>query len=362
MNRMLLSVCIGGLLSACIPDGELKSRNTAVPEALDDGLEIALPSAVGISPDALATAHDMLLSKNAFYNALALLVLRHDRLVFETYTRSPADRDRLHHMQSSTKSFSSLVFGILRGDGYFPNLDATAASLYPEPFEKTPDKKDITLNHLLTMRSGIAFDNDDFSVEMYVDGPSDPLAYILRKPMYAAAGERFYYRDTDPHLISILTGHVTGKSVEDWAEERLFAPLGITEHFWGADEGGNSMGAHGLYLKPRDQVKIGRLILHRGVEDDTPIVPADWLDLATKPQVDPGMASLEYGYYFWRVPTLNGISTWGHGGNFIFAAPDQDVVIVLVSLPDTDDDTVGTTMFEFLPLAQMILDGCDLAT
>ncbi len=288
-----------------------------------------------------------------------LLVSRNDKLIFETYTRKLDDQDKLHHIQSGTKSFTSLVFGIVRGAGYFENLDATLSSYWPERFKKFPDKENITLRHLLTMRSGIAFDNDDFSVEMYVKGPTDPIEYILKKPMYADPGEKFYYRDADPHLLSALIRHVTQKTVEEWAEKELFSKLGIKEHFWGKDTGGNSMGAHGLYLKPRDMVKVGQMIMNQGAVNEEEIVPKKWLDAALVKQIDQTVVPFEFGYYFWIVPELSAVTTWGHGGNFIFTVPEKRLVIVLVSLPDTDDERVGTLLPDFLPLARKIIEACD---
>ena len=349
-----LCICV----AACVPDDSLKHRNGFVPETLSDNWIEDLPQHQQIDPAGLATAYEMLHSPVAFQNALALLVARNNRLVFETYTRTNADRDRLHHVQSTTKSFTSLVFGILQHHGYFPNLDATMQSHWPAPFVDAPEKASITLRQLLTMRSGIDFDNDVFSVEMYVDGPKNPVEYILSKPMYAAPGEVFYYRDADPHLLSALVTHTTGKTVASWASEFLFAPLGIQAYFWGEDEGGNSMGAHGLYLKPRDLLKTGQLLLDAGASDGVQVVPEEWIAQATSMQVDTTGNGFDFGYYYWMVPRFNAFTTWGHGGNFIFVAPDQNVVILLLSLPDTDDDTVGTLLPEFLPMVEVILNAC----
>jgi CubicO group peptidase (beta-lactamase class C family) len=106
----------------------------------------------------LQEAYRMFYDDGQFYNALALLIVRNGRIVFETYARSPEDRERLHHVQSVAKSITSLVFGIVRDRGYFPNLDAAIASYLPEKFIDAPEKRAITIRHLLTMKSGIAFE------------------------------------------------------------------------------------------------------------------------------------------------------------------------------------------------------------
>lgn len=345
-------------ICACVPDGSLKHRHTSTPAVRDDNWIVDLPQNQNIDSAGLDAAYEMLHSPDAFHNALALLVARNNRLVFETYTRTEADRDRLHHIQSSTKSFTSLVMGILQGRGYFTDLNATMASYWPEPFENEPQKSAITLRHLLTMRSGIDFNNDDFSVEMYVDGPKNPVSYILSKPMYAAPGQQFYYRDADPHLLSALITHVTGKTISMWASKQLFAPLGIQSYFWGEDAAGNTMGASGLFLKPRDLLKAGQLLLDNGVANGRQVVPKEWIAQATTKQSEAKSIGFDFGYYYWMVPEYGAISTWGHGGNFIFVAREHNVVMLLLSMPDTDDKRIGSKLPDFLPVVDVILKAC----
>jgi CubicO group peptidase (beta-lactamase class C family) len=228
----------------------------------------------------------------------------------------------------------------------------------PEKFPDIPEKRSITLRHLLTMKSGIDFDNDDFSIELYVDRPRDPVSYILHKPLYANPGEKFYYRDCDPHLLSSAVGQVTGKTLESWALERLFPQIGIVRYRWEKDPAGATMGAHGLYMMPRDLARFGQLILQRGRWNGTEVVSAEWIDRSTTGGTDSGLVEYDYGYYWWIVPELSAVTAWGHGGNFIFVAPDKDLVIVMVSMPDVDDDSVGTTLSEFMPLARVVYGAC----
>ena len=68
--------------------------------------------------------------------------------------------------------------------------------------------------------------------QMWTEKPGDPVKHILNKSLYAKPGERFYYRDCDPQLISYAISKLTGKNIEDWAVERLFSPLGITDYYW----------------------------------------------------------------------------------------------------------------------------------
>ena len=358
LARISVVITFISLLTGCLLDGSLKHRNTAVPEQLGDDWEISSPTAEGMDEAFLAEVYDMFYDEGRYYNALALLIVRNGKLVFETYSRGPKDRERLHHVQSVTKSVTSLVFGMVRDAGYFAVLDAPCASFMPEKFAVAPDKSAITPRHLLTMRSGIAFDNDVFSVELHIKSPDDPVTYILGKPMYADPGEKFYYRDCDPHLLSALVSHVTGRTLEQWAKAYLFPEIGIAEYHWLEDPEGTTTGAYGIYLKPRDLARLGQFVLQRGTWNSIEVISSGWVDESTTFQTETGFSDFDYGYYWWTVPELNAFTAWGHGGNSIFIAPAKDLVVVMISLPDVDNDTVGTKLPEFIPLARLITTAC----
>jgi CubicO group peptidase (beta-lactamase class C family) len=212
----------------------------------------------------------------------------------------------------------------------------------------------ITLRHLLTMRSGIAFDNDDFSLEMLVGRPGDPVRHILAKPLYDDPGARFDYRDADPQLLSSAVERETGRTLERLAREHLFGPLGITDYFWEADPAGTTLGPYALFLRPRDMAKIGQLVLQGGTWNGTQVVPSEWIRLSTSAQSSTNRGvHLSYGYYWWVLPELDAFTASGHGGNFIFVAPKEELVVVMTSLPHASDE-VGTTLERFLPLARGI--------
>jgi CubicO group peptidase (beta-lactamase class C family) len=335
------------MAGACLPDGHWKQRGPAVPANLADGWEIATPASVGLDEAALATIHEELLREDRNFGTLGFLVVKNGKLVFETYVQTAEDRDRVHHIQSATKSVTALVLGIARQDGLFPDLDAPIADFLPATvFEGLdPRKRAITLNHLLTMRSGISFANDVYAVEMLVDRPADPLRYILAKPLYASPGQEFRYRDADPQLLSYVVQHVTSRTEQALAHERLLAPLGITGYRWDSMPGGATTGGFGLYLHPRDFARIGKLMLDcfRG---RSAIVPGHWCAEATAERIPPEKARAPdapvravrrgYGYYFWTLPDYRAFAAWGHGGQFLLMVPEAELVLVQVALPDTD--------------------------
>lgn len=357
----ILCAVVAGLAAGCAPDAPFKFDGPTIPERLNDGWEIASPEEVGLSTATLGAMHGELLAEDRFFNAKSLLVVKDGKLVFETYPRTPKDRDRYGHVQSVTKSVTSLVFGMLYAEGYVDSLDRTLYSIMPEKFPDDAAKRSITLRHLLTMTSGLSFDNDVFSVEMHVDRPADPAKYILDKPTYADPGAEFYYRDCDPQLISYAIGRLSGRNEEHWAAERLFGPMGITDYYWEPDHTGATMGAHGLHLRPRDMAKIGQLVLNGGRWNGEQLVDSSWIDLSTRKQFETDHRTephvYDYGFYWWLLPRYSAFTAWGHGGNFIFVVPGKRMVIVMTSLPDTDDDVVGTTLEDFEGLIAPLLAG-----
>ncbi|MDH3199167.1 MAG: beta-lactamase family protein [Candidatus Krumholzibacteria bacterium] len=357
---LVLALVAATALCGCAPDAAFKIAGPTVPEQLNDGWRIAKPGDVGVSAQVLDAIHADLVSEDRYYNAKSLLVVKDGLLVFETYCRDPRDRDRYGHVQSVAKSVTSLAFGELRAQGVVDSLDQTLYAILPDAFPDDADKRTITLRHLLTMRSGLSFDNEVFSTEIYGRSPVDPARYILLKPLYALPGERFYYRDCDPHLISYAVRALTGAPLDRWAEQYLFKPLGIRDYYWEPDHAGTTMGAHGLHLKPRDMAKIGQLVLDRGRWNGCQIVDSTWVDESTRRQVADayraGPDTYDYGYYWWIVPRWQAFTAWGHGGNFILVVPAQRLVVVMTSMPDTDDDLVGTRLETFLELVRPLLD------
>lgn len=362
-NGVVAACCaIGCLLLGCWFDGDLKRDTGVMPESRDDGWQTAAPEEVGLDSQALAAIHEQLLREDRYRGTLSLLVVKDGKLVWETYLRRRSDQTAYRNIQSATKSVTSLVFGIARDQGSIPSLDATLGDIFPDEVAGLdPRKATISLHDLLTMRSGIAFDNEDFAVEMWVEKPPQPLHYLLSKPLYADPGQRFYYRDADPQLIGYALSRLTGESEEQLAQA-LFGPLGIVDYYW--EQGGRDgihMAAHGLQLLPRDLAKLGQLVLDRGEWHGQRIVSEEWLALSTAAQVSPEQLQADtrqkepdfgYGYYWWVVPGV-GFTAWGHGGQFVLVVPARNLVLVQTAFPDTD--LPDSDLQSFLDLVRPLL-------
>ena len=352
-----LSLIVSLLLSACVTDAPYKApTGTYTPEQLSDGWTVDTPESMGVSNDIFEHLQNTLHDEAQFFNTKSLLIAQGGKLVYEDYIQDQADRAALGHVQSMTKSLTSLIMGIALQEGYIDSLNQPLVDLIPAIYPSSAPKQNITIHHLLTMTSGLDIDNSIFSVTMYIDKPDNIAEYILELPLYADPGDRFYYRDCDPHLLSYIIGEQYGQSLESIARDRILEPLGINDYFWGSDHNGTNMGAHGFHAKPRDLLKIGQLVLQHGVWAGEQLVDSTWIADATQLQIDtPADYSWNYGYYWWMVPEYNGFSAWGHGGNFIMVLPDYDMVLVLTSMPDTNDEMVGSTLDQFENLIRPLI-------
>jgi CubicO group peptidase (beta-lactamase class C family) len=358
MKRLAVFAALAPV-AACVLDGDSKLWSSPVPIPMDDGWRVSSPAEVGLSAEVLDQIHLQLLSEDAYFGVQSLLVIRDGRLVFEAYLNTPDDRDRLNALQSATKSVTSLAFGLARDRGWFPSLDETLAEIFPDQMAGLdPKKGQITLQQLLTMRSGIHFDNSFFSYEMWVDRPDDPLRYILDKPLYADPGARFYYRDADPQLIAYALERRTGRTERELVATELLAPLAIREHHWESGYDGVTFGGYGLHLRPRDFAKLGQLMLDHGRWNGAQVLSEAWCTLSSQEHLptdrtDSAGEPLGYGFYWW-VPRGIGFVASGHGGQFALVVPDRRLVVVQTALPDSDIH--GSTFNDFIALVRPLLD------
>ena len=340
------------LLGAALPAlGQAPSGPFAVPAVIGDGWEAQDPVQAGFDAARLRSAVDSL--ADGGLDIHSILVERHGRLVAEVYRRGkdksvyslfahttdfgPTTR---HDTRSVGKSVVSLLLGIARGQGKLGDLATPAVDFYPEyPDLATPQLKAITLEHLLTMSSGFKWSeggpgHDD---EHSLYWKWSPCYYALSRPIAAAPGTAFTYNSGGNAVLADILTRVTGMPLKDFARKNLFEPLGITDWEWTSDLHGRPMSFTGLRMRPRDMVKIGRLVLNRGQWKGRQIVPADWIEASLRPRISTGFDGLRYGYQWWtgtaawQGRTLPWAAAFGNGSQRIFVVPDLDLAVVVTA-------------------------------
>ena len=147
--------------------------------------------------------------------------------------------------------------------------------------------------------------------------------------MDATPGAKWVYNSGGSQLMSAILRTATGRTMDVYAEDHLFGPLGIQDYHWKRTNAGLPDALGGLYLEAEQLAKIGYLYLQDGVWDDVRILPEGWVEAATTRHV----SSPGYGYQWWR-PDPGGVEVWagqGFGGQFLLVLPDYEIVAVINS-------------------------------
>ncbi len=273
-------------------------------------------------------------------NIHSLLIIRHGTLVTEIYF-PPYDRNVRHSMRSITKSVTSAMTGIAIGDGYIDRVSQKVLSFFPEIASHNRDKwlENLTIEHLLTMSAG--YQRQSMPSLEGKDTTFDVVDYILTySSIIIKPGTSFFYDSGLSHVVSAVIQKQSGLTLQDYAREKMFQPVGIKDFIWEKDPGGITLGQSGLALKPQDMARFGYLYLHNGQWNGKQIIPKEWIRASTTKHMETRglMNAAEddgYGYYWWINP-MGGFSAHGHGGQYIFVLPDQDMVVVFTAgLPDS---------------------------
>lgn len=257
----------------------------------------------------------------------SLLVIRHGFIVSETYYRT-YHADTPHVLYSVTKSFTGTLIGIAIDQGRIDSVDHLVLDYFQDIDIREPDprRETMKLEHLLTMTSGLGWqDEDPVFGEMYRS--QDWVAYVLNKPMLEQPGSHFNYCSGCSHILSAVIQQATGKNTQEFATKFLFKPLGISSYRWEEDSKGIPIGGWGLSMTPRDMAKLGYLYLHKGEWDGQQIVSSQWIEKATQKYVDTD-GELDYGYQWWINPRLGAYMALGRFGQTVYVLPEEDLIVV----------------------------------
>ena len=227
------------------------------------------PAAEGLDPDLLAEIEgDVALSRTI----RSFLVVRNGSLVAERYFHDGRS-DTAYNLHSVSKSLLSLIVGAAVADEAIPDLDTPIVDLLPADLASEPGAEGLTVRHLLTMSGGLNGD-DDPSIGA-ISGPSH-VRSILSHPRVAAPGTEFSYNTGLTHVLAVATANAVGEPLCDYAQRRLFDPMGITVDHWHSDPEGYFTGGTSMFMTPREMARVGQFVLQRGRWDDRQIVPSVW--------------------------------------------------------------------------------------
>ncbi len=313
-----------------------------------EGWRYAPPEAVALNASSLDHMIETIKKENIGVDSI--LIIRDGYIVVDAYF-PPFNEGDLHSIYSCTKSVVSTLVGIALEEGYIESIEQRITDLYydREIAYMSPWKREITLENLLTMTAG--FDARDSWIYEWewlgrMLASIDAQQYVLDLPVIEEPGTRFEYTNAVSHLLSCIITETTGSSALEYAEVKLFEPLGIHETEWLEDSKGRNWGWSTLSMTPKDMAKIGYLFLKKGRWDDEIIISENWVEKATSIQVD-GNILPGYGYQWWVNPGEY-YTALGYGGQFIHVVPDSQLVVVTTSGNPEDFSDIFSILEEYI--------------
>lgn len=332
------------------------------PEAVEDPplTEEALAAVEdnpGAPAKALAREIDDLFTREGLGETRAVLVMHGGDVAAERYGEG-YDADTRMISWSMAKTVTATMIGMLVADGLL-RLDQPA----PIPrWQRAGDARaDITLRHLLQMRSGldhteagdVPYESGEVRM-LFLDGRDDMARWAEEQPLEAEPGSKFEYSSNTTVILADIAARALTDStrpedrrraVADYLQARLFGPLGMTSVVPEFDRAGTLIGGSLMHATARDWAKFGELLRNKGSYRGEQIVPRQWVEAMTTPSP----RSPQYGLQTWlnrptgedehplfpnRAPE-SAFSLIGHMGQYVFVSPDQKLTVVRLGHSDT---------------------------
>ena len=293
-----------------------------------------------------------------------IIVLKDNKISLEKYAKQ-VNHKTLWTSFSVAKSISSMLLGVALKEGDIESLDDALQKYIPEL--KGYDYGKVTVRQLLTMTSGIAW-NEDY------EDPNSDVAQMYKAPCQATEshimsymkplkfvhepGTTWNYSTGETDLVGILIQKATGKSLAEYLSEKIWIPMGMENcAFWLADECSNlNIGGSGLSASLRDYARLGTLMLKNGEVGDKKLLSEEWLKDATSPLFATNDQGAGYGYLWWR--SENGsYAAAGIFGQMIYIDPTKDLVIVQIAAwPRASSEHLTKGRQAFIDAVQRVLD------
>ncbi|TRD11427.1 serine hydrolase [Erythrobacter insulae] len=325
------------------------------PAPLGDEALAAVTADAGAPKDQLARQIDELFTKDGLGETRAVVLMADGKIAAERYSEG-YDADTRMISWSMAKTITAVLIGMLIADGKL-TLDEPA----PIPMWQRPGdpRAEITLRHLLQMRSGLRHTEagdppyDSSEVRMlFLDGRDDMARWATEQPLEAEPGEKFEYSsNTTVILAAIAASALTASddpdarrtAINDFLQERLFEPLAMASMVAEYDASGTLIGGSLMHATARDWAKFGEFMRNQGRSPDgEQLVPSRWISA----MVEPSPTAQQYGFQTWLNRPLGAqgsefghplfperapaslFSLIGHMGQYVLVSPEQRVTLV----------------------------------
>jgi len=270
------------------------------------------------------------------FGTTAFVVIRNNTILHEQYWDGTSDTTHSNSF-SMAKSIISLLVGCLVDEKKIASIDQNIQDYLPE-FKNT-NGYTLKIRDLLSMSSGIEWDegySSLFSVttEAYYGKKLSQL--VLGLEIKQEPGKTFEYQSCNTQLLALIVEKASGKTVSDYASEKLWKPLGA-EHpaFWSLDNKGGIEKAYCCFNSTaRDFARIGQMVLDSGQFNNSTLISKEYIKQATTPvkylKGKDGDSCYYYGYQFWILTHKDKKVIYARGilGQYIFIIPSLHAVVV----------------------------------
>ena len=350
-----MGICIAGISAYSIFPAELTAR-----ELPRHNLPRSSPEAQGISSADILRFVENAEKSNAGLHSF--MVVRHGYVVAEGWW-APYAAGLTDWLYSLSKNFTSTAIGLAIQEGKL-QLQDKVISFFPDekPRVMDPRLSALCVRDLLTMSSGHAQDTL-FPLLMAKDG-NWVKAYFAVPFMYEP-GTHFLYNSGNTYMLSAILQKITGQTMMEYLQPRLFSPLHIEDAKWDTDPRGVNVGFAGLHLKTEDLAKFGQLYLQKGVWNGKRILSEAWIKEATSFQIrndETGTPTKKedddikqgYGYQFWlsRPVAQGAYRAEGAFCQYSIVMPAQDAVVAITAEGISTKRVMDLTWDILLPAMQ----------
>jgi CubicO group peptidase (beta-lactamase class C family) len=232
-----------------------------------------------------------------------LIIIRNGVIIYQN-SFGGYDYRLWQNTYSECKSITSLAIGLLADDGKLRVTDRVVDILGDRvPLSVRLKHKNLTVEHLLTMTSTVLFN------EAEAMASEDWVRSFLNSGTAGDLGETFNYNSLNSYMLSVIVNTLSGKSMSEFLDERLFQAMGIMGYFWEKCPKGIEKGGWGLYIRPEDMGKLGQLVMDKGLWHGKRLISEEWISAATAPRQTPpeDFGDYDYGYQIWvgrKVPSF----------------------------------------------------------
>ncbi|MBN2863186.1 MAG: serine hydrolase [Bacteroidales bacterium] len=283
----------------------------------------------------------------------SFIFLRHGKVIAEGWW-NPYSPDKKHLLYSASKTFTATAIGLAVSENRLKLTDKVVSFFpYSLPDTLSDYMKELTVQNLLTMSVGQ--DPEPRSMGNNGDWVN---TFLSTNPVHKP-GTVFMYNNMATFMLSAIVQQVSGQTLFDYLQPRIFKPLGIRGIDWDLNPQGINLGMIGLRLRTEDLAKFGQLLLQQGVWNNKQLIPKEWVKEATSFKIESSGGSDKvskdkndwtqgYCYQMWRGRN-NTVRVDGMGGQFVVLIPDKDAVVVLTANARNTQDELNLVHNYLIP-------------